>query len=152
MNKTIVAELNNVASKLKGKSDISHNIYRLAQELETQENMYNDMSEFDPSQEQQVNTMLGHPEENKIAPMVDNDAEIKEPDATIPIESFIKPGQPEMPSPDYNVNHCSVTFYAPKDVKKSDMMNHIMGIGEKLGVEVKKFEWEEEDVKPKSSK
>ena len=149
---TIAKELNKVASKLKGKSEYSDKIYRLAQELENQENLYNNVNQFDPSQEQpEVNTMLGNPESINIQPLVDNDAEIKEPDATIPIESFIKPSSPEI-SPDYNVNHCAVTFYAPKDVSKSEMMNYIMGIGEKLSVEVKKFEWEEEDAKPKSSK
>jgi hypothetical protein len=50
------------------------------------------------------------------------------------------------------VHHCSVTFYAPKDTQESDMMNYILGIGEKLGVEVKKFEWEKQDPKQKTSK
>jgi hypothetical protein len=148
MSKTITAELRGVAKKLVGKSDKhSEKIYRLAQGIEDVQNLYNN---FDPSQESSISSMMGQPEGANIQPLADN--KVDNGGATIPIESFIKPGEPTGPPPNYDVHHCSVTFYAPKDTQESDMMNYILGIGEKLGVEVKKFEWEKQDPKQKTSK
>ena len=145
MNNNIFVELKNVAMKLAGKSDTySKKIYRLAQTLENQKNLYNN---FDPSQET-PNDMIENFESQNVAPFSNNN----EADVTIPIESFVKPKESEVPVGDYEIHHCSVVFNAPRDIKESDMMNYILGIGEQLGVEVKKFEWEKEDPKQKSSK
>jgi len=147
MNNSASAELKKVASRLEkmGKPQ-SETLFRLAQELDQVQNLYNNVS-FDPSQESQVNPEILQDiaAGQQIQPLADAEVSKEKP----PIESFIRLDNSGVP-PNYDTHVCSVVFTAPKGTQESDMMNYILGIGKELSVEVRKFEWEKQE--PKESK
>ena len=65
------------------------------------------------------------------------------------IPSYVNMDQ-QKPMVDARKTHvCTVTFKADNDVEESDMMNYILGIGDKLPVDVDGFTWKSSEAKDK---
>lgn len=153
MIKSASVELTEVANKLARKG-VAHaeTVYKIAQALQDLENGSFDPSgiinpeqsatqDFDPSQgdmEQNFDPSQEIGGNDMVKPFA-SDSEVSM-ETKVPIESFAQVPE-KAPMSNVNVHTCTVTFKAHPDVKESDMMNFILGIGDKLGVEVDSFKW-----------
>jgi hypothetical protein len=159
--KLAINQINDIAKKIEPKNkSLSNKVRVYAQNLSDMQSM----NEFDPSQEygsdMQGYDMQGGSQD--VQPFASDDTPSGENPVNmettiggetekVPIESFVRqPDAPVAPA-NYKIHTCTVMFKAPLDIEESDMMNYILGIGDKLGVDVDSFKWTKSDANKSGS-
>jgi hypothetical protein len=143
--KIALDELKKIESDLNiKKSSHAGKIKRIAQDLSNYDSM---LQNYDPGQDYGQGQDQVQPFASDNAPSMETT--INGETEKVPIESFVKPPETEV-HPDYNTHTCTVVFKAPPDIKESDMMNYILGIGEALHVDVDSFKWAKLDTANKT--
>lgn len=126
-----IEELNEIAAQVKGKDKQSaRDLQRVAQLLMPKIQDHG----FDPSQE--MDSDEGIDDMNFLKKNKEMYHKLN-PN----IESFVKVDENKSLGDNIKEHTCSVTFKADDSVKRQDMLNHILEIEDKLGVEVGAFKW-----------